>query len=520
MTAATPATASRTGAPEARTAAGAVRGFWRAGSAAFLGVPFAAPPVGQNRFAAPAPPEPWDGVRDATAYGPTPQRRPFGELTAIPEPSIPGRGTLNVNVFTPAPGDTRAGLPVLAWIHGGGYFAGSPASPWYDGAAFNRDGIVTVTVSYRLGFDGFGWIDGAPLNRGILDQIAALDWVRRNIRAFGGDPDKVTVAGQSAGAGSALALLGAPAARGLFRAVISQSGALAPLGAHDAERAGRRLAVMIGTGTALDDWRAVPERAILDHERQANGAAGALAAPAGAAALADSLLDPAVPAGPGLAFAPVLDGQSITETPEQAVRAGRTAGIAILAGTTANEFAYPAHGDGPEAAIERFRAAGIPEDAIAAYTGELRRIGPEYAAGQLWSTALFRLPAVSLAQSRAAAGSAAATWLYDFRYHSPASGLAPHCSEIPFAFGLPNAEGVARTLGGPIPEALVSEMHGAWSRFARDAAAPWPHAAGDAGQAMAFDAESAFDPHAYALEAALIDVRRRAAQPADGAGRA
>ena len=172
-----------TQAPVVSIAPGRVRGFWRGepgtagASAAFLGIPFAQAPVGDLRFAAPVPPEPWEGVRDAIEYGATPQRGDKG-ITLIPEPSIEGESTLNVNVFTPAPGDTddldtgaarpldpaAALLPVLVYIHGGGYTAGSPASPWYDGRAFNRDGVVTVSVSYRLGFDGFGHIQGAPSN--------------------------------------------------------------------------------------------------------------------------------------------------------------------------------------------------------------------------------------------------------------------------------------------------------------------------------------------------------------------
>ena len=131
---------------EVDTIAGRVRGHWRADpagpSAAFLGIPFAEAPIGDLRFAAPVPHAPWEGVRDATAFGATPQRGDPG-VTLIPEPSVPGESTLNVNVFTPAPA-TDAALPVLVYIHGGGYFAGSPASPWYDGAAFNRDGVVTV----------------------------------------------------------------------------------------------------------------------------------------------------------------------------------------------------------------------------------------------------------------------------------------------------------------------------------------------------------------------------------------
>jgi para-nitrobenzyl esterase len=121
--------------------------------------------------------------------------RALAEVTTIPEPSIPGDDILNLNVFTPRP-DAANGpeeqLPVLVYIHGGGYVAGSPASPWYDGVSFNRDGVVMVTVSYRLGFDGFGWLPDAPTNRGILDWLLALEWVRDNIVQFGGDPERVT----------------------------------------------------------------------------------------------------------------------------------------------------------------------------------------------------------------------------------------------------------------------------------------------------------------------------------------
>ena len=209
--------------PLVQTRAGAVRGVWRGGSAAFLGIPFAQAPVGALRFAAPQPTTAWQGILDAAEPGPTPQRRPFGDVTTIPEPSYPGEATLNLNVFTPAPRTQQDGLPVLVWIHGGGFFAGSPSSPWYDGASYNRDGVVTVSLSYRLGFDGFGWIADAPTNRGLRDLVVGLEWVRDNIAAFGGDPGRVTIAGQSAGGAAALALLTSPLANGLFSQVIAHS---------------------------------------------------------------------------------------------------------------------------------------------------------------------------------------------------------------------------------------------------------------------------------------------------------
>ena len=135
-----------------------------------------------------------------------------------------------------------AALPVLVYIHGGGFTGGSPASPWYDGRAFNRDGVVTVTVSYRLGFDGFGHIAGAPSNRGVRDWIAALEWVRDNIAAFGGDPSRVTIAGQSAGGGAVLTLLGMPAAQDLFHSAWALSGAIADVSRERARTLSAKLA--------------------------------------------------------------------------------------------------------------------------------------------------------------------------------------------------------------------------------------------------------------------------------------
>ena len=276
-----------------QTAEGTVRGVWRGTSAAFLGIPFAEAPVGDLRFLAPVPRARWTGIRDAVDYGATAQRRPFGEVTAIPEPSIPGDDILTVNVFTPAPGDTDASLPVLFWIHGGGYKAGSPASPWYDGFAFNRDGVVTVSVGYRLGFDGFGAIDGAPANRGLLDQIEGLRWVQRNIAAFGGDPARVTIAGQSAGGGSVLALLASPLATGLFHAAISQSGSLSPVPLELAQRRSARMAELAGVPATLDGFRGLTEDQVLDAAAQLE------APPTGPPGSPQDLVDGLV-AGPGI----------------------------------------------------------------------------------------------------------------------------------------------------------------------------------------------------------------------------
>lgn len=152
--------------------------------------------------------------RDALRYGAT-SPQPDRGTTIIPEPVIAGDNELNLNVFTPDLGGAR--LPVLVWIHGGGFFGGGNASPWYRGSAFARDGVVLVSINYRLGAEGFLELPGAPTNRAVRDWVRALEWVQENIEGFGGDPGKVTIAGQSAGAAACATLLAVPAARGLFR---------------------------------------------------------------------------------------------------------------------------------------------------------------------------------------------------------------------------------------------------------------------------------------------------------------
>ena len=200
--------------PEVRTASGRVRGRWRPTtgtgrherSAAFLGVPSPSRPSVlcalllrfRKRLGRACWTPPRSGPRAAGRSG----------RDADPRTERSGRRTLNVNVYTPSPTEAAPGdgLPVLVYFHGGGYFAGSPASPWYDGRNFNRDGVVTVTLSYRLGFDGFGWMESAPANRGVRDWLLGLEWVQHHIAAFGGDPRRVTIVGQSAGGGAVLTL--------------------------------------------------------------------------------------------------------------------------------------------------------------------------------------------------------------------------------------------------------------------------------------------------------------------------
>ena len=216
-----------------RIADGLVRGTATSTGAVFRSIPYAVPPVGPHRFAAPMPAPRWSGTRDATRPGPNapaPPRR-FGDmnLTSILGPGgYSGNDYLSVTVSTP---DTATrGLPVLVFVHGGGLTAGTGSARMYEGTSFTRDGVVLVTLNYRLGAAGWLHVPDAPDNRGLLDVIAALNWVAGHIEYFGGDPGKVTVAGQSAGAMIVAALLACPKATGLFQRAISQSGRTGSLG--------------------------------------------------------------------------------------------------------------------------------------------------------------------------------------------------------------------------------------------------------------------------------------------------
>ncbi|MGX1774710.1 carboxylesterase family protein [Nocardia brasiliensis] len=195
---------------------GRVRGVAREGVYAFLGIPYAAPAVGAARFELPQPVTEWAGVRDATTYGATCPQAPYpdGIQALVTMNRVPGDEYLNVNVWTPDP--SAGGLPVLVWIHGGGYSRGSNAGAVADGSAFARDGVVVVSMNYRVGMAGFAVLDGAPANRGLHDQIFALRWVQENVAAFGGDPGNVTLGGLSAGGMSVAALLATPLTQGLF----------------------------------------------------------------------------------------------------------------------------------------------------------------------------------------------------------------------------------------------------------------------------------------------------------------
>ena len=310
------------------TREGAVRGAVTDGVHTFRGIPYASPPFAANHLRAPQPVEPWTGVRDAIVDGAKPPQPPFPGTENAPAPwdrAPVGEDCLNLTIWTPDPG--KVGLPVMVWITGGSFRAGSNA--WYDGSRFARDGVVCVAINYRSGPEGFLYLRDGTANRGLLDQIAAMEWVRENIAAFGGDPDSVTVCGESAGAMSIGMLLAVPRAAGLFRRAILQSGAAdRVVPANTARRIGERFAEKLGVAPTQAAMAAVSwDRLIAAH----------------AALDADVMANPD-PEFWGLSMAgamltqPVIDGDVIPSAPLECIRAGSAAGVDVLVGTNVDDW--------------------------------------------------------------------------------------------------------------------------------------------------------------------------------------
>jgi len=480
---------------EVDTTAGRIRGVRRDRSVAFLGIPFAEPPVGDLRFAAPVRHRSWNGVRDALEYGATPQRGELAEVTLIPEPSVPGDSTLNLNVFTPAPGD--GARPVLVYIHGGGYVSGSPASPWYDGAAFNRDDVVTVSLSYRLGFDGFGWIPDAPSNRGVRDWLLGLEWVQENIAAFGGDPHRVTIAGQSAGGGAVLTLLGMPAAQRLFHAVWCISGALGDVTAQRAEDFARRLAAEAGVPPTRAGFTSITEDAVLAAQKKVSAFASGTNPLDAAAGMLDD----------GLALGPMIDGDLLSRRTVESIRAGVGADKPLVLGTTDDEFSMaltPARNKlrfiPPNILLGRLGLRGARR---AAYRKANRDIhGTAAVLGRYVTDRMFRAPTLDVAEGRGAAP----TWLYRFAWRSPVHGFAIHCLDVPFFFDCLGLPGVTTIAGSAPPAELANEVHGAAVGFTRDGTPGWPEY-GAGGATRVFDDPVTIEKHGFAAVAALLTPR-------------
>jgi para-nitrobenzyl esterase len=440
-----------------------VEGVWRSAQwpdggetqfATFRGIPYAQPPVGEARFDAPRPVEPWSGVREAHDFGPTPQLYSPWDPPRIPEPSIPGDDTLSINVTTPAP-EAGARLPVLVWIHGGGFFAGSAASPWYVGEAFARDGVVTVTASYRLGFEGFGWVEGAVNNRAVRDWIAALEWVQANIAAFGGDPTRVTIAGQSAGGAAVMRLLTLPAAQHLFRAVMAISPGDPSVPMARAKRASARVASAVGATPHRESLRDVSSRDLFNRQDAFSPRPADILS-----RLAPRSYRPMLPG-------PVVDGELVPATVDAALVAGIGGDKQLYMGSTAHEFnelSLPfaplfANADGAQVLARTGVPGHLIKPLLAQANGEVA-----WAIGQVVTNGTFRCHVAQWGLLRA--GATASTWVYDFEWQSRAPRVrgAVHCLDVPFGFDILGADAVVAATGDSPPQPLADAVHADWLR--------------------------------------------------------
>lgn len=429
--------------PATNAPAGAVEGTLDSGIAVFRGIPYAQPPVGELRWRAPRALSRWSGTRTAKQFGHVcTQADPKGDAGVGSE--APSEDCLTLNIWSPA--RAPANRPVMVWLHGGGYVSGSGSAPLYDGASLARRGVVVVTLNYRLG--RFGFFDhpqlratGEGANFGLLDQRAALAWVRDNIAAFGGDPTQVTLFGNSAGAESVLFHMAAPESRGLFARAVVQSG----LGG----RALRTVAHSVDADRAtvpLSELRALPSGAILGW-------------PA-----------PSIYRG----FGPIIDGVTVRETIEETFRARRQVRVPLIIGY--NGFEIPPAALGGSAAAAALVGHEPDERArgIAAYGSE-----SEYEQ-KIASDALFRMPALRLAQLHAASG--APTWSYEFDVVPKGAPSiltgAPHASERAYVFD--NLQRLGWPTGGQ-DIAIAKELADRWAAFARMGAPsagprPWKRA--------------------------------------------
>ncbi|MFI9402729.1 carboxylesterase/lipase family protein [Nocardia sp. NPDC052316] len=437
---------------EVRTAAGIVRGKWENAVAVFRGIPYAQPPVGALRFAAPAAARSWDGIRDALEFGPS-----------VPQANaVSGGDCLTLNVWSPDLG--AAGLPVLVWIHGGKYLEGTSGNPHHDGTTLARSGVVVVNMNYRVGAEGFAHIDGAPDNRGILDQVAALRWVQDNVAAFGGDPGNVTVFGQSAGAGCIAALLAMPVAAGLFRRAIAQSVPGTYFTPRLAAAISTTIAAEAGVHSTVDELAHISPRALIDATE-----AVIQKMPAHVASWGPTALTPTP-------FSPVVDGDVLPSAPWQALAAGAARGIDLLVGHTRDEYRLFNTQMGNEVTDEQVTAT--LELLAPASDEDYRTAYPEAGPGHLYELVnadwLFRMPSLHLANAHHAGGGRA--WTYELCWSfNPAQG-ASHSLDNLLVFGTLSLDEV-RSYGGPtaVDEArhVGHEMRTDWLNFASTGHPGW-----------------------------------------------
>ena len=446
--------------PVVSTAYGRVSGVLQGDSHAYLGLPFAKPPVGDLRWRAPAKADSWTGVRDGSKFPANcyqAEARRFGPYTPefMIDNSPVSEDCLYLNVWVPRNGGSA--LPVLVWIHGGGFGGGSGSIPIYNGARLAAKGAVVVTVNYRVGAFGFlahpelsaESTDQTSGNFGLLDNVAALEWVKGNISRFGGDPARVTVAGQSAGAMAINALLLSPRAKGLFSRAITESGTAAGtvlLGIKDAEREGEKLMSLVGTRT-LADLRKAPAALIL--EKSGSGPP-----------------QPGVPPGPRLA--PTIDGKIVLHDPNDP-QAAVVVSVPQLSGYNRDEGRGVSLGrtSTPEAFAKSVR------DGFGSYADRVLAVYPHATekeatqSGYLLPRDVATITHAIFGQMRTqSTGQPFYAYLFDHPHPGSESALygAFHTSEVPYVFGVLDQQGRPFTADD---RRISEEMQAYWLNFMR-----------------------------------------------------
>ncbi|MDO9367569.1 MAG: carboxylesterase family protein [Sphingopyxis sp.] len=454
---------------------GRIRGRLAGSVVQFLGIPYAAPP---ERFALPAAPAAWDGVRDMDDRGPAAPHR-VGVFPVIDPSPLIGLGSdgsdgdyLRLNIW--APHDAEA-APVMVFIHGGGFVVGSKDAVVHDGTAFAESGVVCVAINYRMGIDGFLPVPGVPTNLGLRDMLFALEWVQRNIAAFGGDPAKVTVFGESAGAMAVADLVTSPLAKGLFARAIVQSGHGAMVREIDvAQRLVKKLAKILRVTADAEGFRSVSHAAAMDAiEKVAKPWAIDLRGPDG--------IEPVF----GISrFIPVYGDDVLPEKPIDALRKGAGHDVEVVIGTNAEEMNLYFVPTGVRKKIGGLFARWLlgrsmprAKAALMTYGYKQKGVRPGEAMTDAMNDLVFRWPA-----RQYAAAHRGKTWMYEFDWRSPACGGelgACHGIEMPFVFKTLSSVAGPRGLAGlDPPQALADHMHDLWTGFARDGAMPWPEFGG------------------------------------------
>ena len=435
----------------AETEQGPVEGRERGEIALFAGIPYASPPVGNLRFAPPTPPVKRTNVLAAQQFGPASPQLPGDGLTDSHKVHW-DEDCLTLNICTPSADQIKR--PVMVWIHGGAYRHGTGSIPWYDGTRFAKESdIVTVTINYRLGALGFARIPGAPTSgiNGILDQISALEWVRNNIESFGGDPNNITIAGESAGAFSVATIMAMNESTGLFQKAITQSGAgHHVLSQQEAESAGEMFMTAL-SATSLQDAQHKDIHEVLAAQKYVEENA-------------HEVMDKGQ-----LPFYPSITNGYLEDHPIALFSKGVSSNIPVLSGTNTDETTLWGTNQIPESKLRKWLTNYIedPEPFINAVKEDRGDISAGEIALAISTDHTFRIPAIRMAEARASHGGE--TWMYEFDWKSKAfNGAlgACHALEIPFTFGTLGVNGTDVFLGtSELPHALEDLMHKSWAAF-------------------------------------------------------